>query len=144
MLLLVLAAQHRCQRLAKAIDRDVGDEAQAALVDADERYVEARQLACDAQHRAVAADHDSHVALAPEVIGLDGVIARQAGGQGGGPFERHVQPLAGEELGHLVEQFAHALGLRLAHDGSVTEALRGTRRGHAADHRAWPRACAAL
>ena len=60
---LVLAAQHGGQRGLVVVERDVGDEAQPALVDADQRHAVARQLAADAQHGAVAADHQAEIAL---------------------------------------------------------------------------------
>ena len=42
--------------VSKSPERDVGDEAEPALVDADERRVVRRELARDAEHRAVAAE----------------------------------------------------------------------------------------
>ena len=60
---LVLAAQHGRERGLVVLEWNVGDEAQASLVDADERHAVVRQLAADAQHGAVAADHQPQVAL---------------------------------------------------------------------------------
>ena len=60
-LLDVAASEHRVERGLHARQRNVGQKAQAPLVDADQRYVERRESARDRQHRAVAAEHDRQV-----------------------------------------------------------------------------------
>ncbi len=55
---LVSTGQHVGQRLDHRVERDVRHEAEPALVDADQRHVVRRELARDAEHRAVAADDD--------------------------------------------------------------------------------------
>ena len=53
--------QHGVKRRLHPGERNVGQESQAALVDADQRHVERRQPARDREHRAVAAQHDRQV-----------------------------------------------------------------------------------
>jgi hypothetical protein len=67
-LFFVVAGQHRCQHLCELARRNVGDEAEAAVVDAHHRCAVFRQLARDAQHRAVTTDHHREVALAPKLL----------------------------------------------------------------------------
>ena len=59
------AFQHARQRGLRVLQRDVGDEAQPPMVDADQRHAEGRQVARRAQHGAVAAhDHRQRGVLA--------------------------------------------------------------------------------
>ena len=76
-LLDVAAVEHRAERVLHAGERDVGEEAEPALVDADQRHVERRQLARDRQHRAVAAEHDGEVGGGPSASAIDDRIHRR-------------------------------------------------------------------
>jgi hypothetical protein len=96
---LVGAAQHRQQRGLVSVQRDVGDEPQAPLVDADQRHAVARQLAADAQHRAVAAHHQAQVALAPMASRPAWRSLRDAHVGGGLALERHLAALGMQEMG---------------------------------------------
>ncbi|KAG0735323.1 hypothetical protein G6F24_018742 [Rhizopus arrhizus] len=63
----------------RVLQRNVGDEAQPPVVDADQRHAEGRQVAARAQHGAVAAHHDGQRrALADFLEGGNGVFG-QAG-----------------------------------------------------------------
>ena len=62
------AAQHRHQCLGHLIERHVGHKAESAVVDADQRNLVRRQLARDAEHRAVAAEHDRDVGLLADCV----------------------------------------------------------------------------
>ena len=79
MVFLVLAAQHGLERGAVLVQRNVGDEAQAALVDADQRHAVARELPADAQHGAVAAHHQAQVALRADGRNVQGGVPCDAG-----------------------------------------------------------------
>jgi hypothetical protein len=59
------------RRRLVADEGDVGDEAEPALVDADERRAVAGELAGDAEHRAVAAEDDGDVAGGAERRGVE-------------------------------------------------------------------------
>ena len=122
MLFLVVAADHRRQRFAELAHRHIGDEAQAALVDAHQRYLPARQLARDAQHRAVAAHHHGQVAALAHVLRLQCFEIGDAGGQRGLTLERDLQPLVDQEVGDLLQHGADASCLVLANDHRVFEA----------------------
>ena len=75
--LLVFAMQHRRDRFLEVLKRDVGDKAQAPLVDADERRAVPGQMAADAQHGTVAADHQTEVAAATQSIDIHAWISLQ-------------------------------------------------------------------
>ena len=122
MVLVVLARQHRSERLAVAAQRDVGDEAQPPLVDADQRNAEARQLSRDAEHGAVAADDDRDVALLAELGRAQRAVVGQAGVERRFAFQRDLQPLADQEVRDLVQHIENALRVVLAHECSVTKA----------------------
>ena len=64
------------ERRGHSRQRNVGQEAQPPLVDADQRNVVRRDLARDREHRAVAAQHDREV-------GVRGQFARRRGGVAG-------------------------------------------------------------
>jgi hypothetical protein len=75
------------------VQRDVGDEAQPPLVDADQRRAVARQLAANAQHGAVAAHHHARSLAAPMAGHVEGGVARHAGDGGGALLEAHLAAL---------------------------------------------------
>ena len=124
---LVVAGDHRREHFGELAHGDVGDEAEPPLVDAHQRQAEARQLARDAEHRAVSAEHHRQVALAAEFGGLERAIAGDAGGQRRLLLERHVEPLADQEMRDVLEHPAYALGLVLAHERGMTKAGRHAR-----------------
>ena len=62
----VLAVEDRADAALHVVVADVGHEADAALVDADQRHAVAHQVARGGEHGAVAADDDREVgALSP-------------------------------------------------------------------------------
>lgn len=123
-LFLEVAGQHRRQRLAELPGGDIGDEAEPALVDADQRHRMRRQFAGDAEHRAVAADHHRQVAALAELGGAQRRVAvGQAGSGGGLALHRDLEALLSDELRDLSDQRADALGLELADDRRMPEAL---------------------
>jgi hypothetical protein len=107
--------------------RDVGDEAQPALVDAHQRQVVAGQFAGYADHGAVAAHHHRQVAALAQLLHRHAVEIGHAGGLRGLAFEAHLEPQADQEVRQLLEHRPNAAGLVLAHDGGMTEALRHAR-----------------
>ena len=64
-LLDVAAVEHRGERAGHRGERDVGEEAEAALVDADQRNVVRRELPREREHGAVAAETIARSALRP-------------------------------------------------------------------------------
>jgi hypothetical protein len=113
-------------------DGDVGDEAQAALVDAHQRQVPARQFTRDAQHGAVAAHHHGQVARWP-ILGAQGFEVGDAGGLGGVALEARLPGPLDQEVGDLLQHRADAPRLILANDRCMTEA-----QGHANDYTIGP------
>jgi hypothetical protein len=77
---LVLAGQHRDQRGLVVVERNVGDEAEPAAVDADQRNAVAGELPADAEHGAVAADHQAEVAALADFLDRQRLVARERRG----------------------------------------------------------------
>ena len=127
LLVLEIAGQDGCERALVLAQADVGDEAQAPLVDADERRAVAGELAGDAEHGAVTADDDGDVARFAERARGEPGVGVDAGVGGGAFLERHRQAVADQEGGHRLELFADALGVELADQRSVPEAGRHSR-----------------
>jgi hypothetical protein len=119
-LLDVPALEHGGERLGHAGERDIGEKAEASLVDADQRHVEGRELAAERQHGAVAADHDGEVGVLAE---LGGVCGTRAGD--GGIFRRvrveHDAVAAGREEGAELRDGAAMAGV----DRRPIRAMRG-------------------
>ena len=133
-LLDVAAVEHRVERGLHPRQRNVGQEAQAALVDADQRHVVRRQLARDREHRAVAAQHDREVGSLPP--------APPAGGRRIPGHRRVARGLGVEDdvRGRARPGTPRARASGAAMPGLAwrpTRATRGKRAGAAA--RAWPR-----
>ena len=129
LLFLVFAGHHRGERLLEAVGGDVGDEAQTPLVDADERCAVARELARDAEHRAVAAEHHREVALAAEFVDIERGVGIDPGALRSLRLERNGEPLADEDGGDALEHLAYAFGLKLADERGVSKAG-----GHSRDY----------
>jgi hypothetical protein len=124
LLVFVFAGHHRRQRFLELLDRNVGDETEAALVDADERRAVASQLAGDAEHRAIAAEHDRDVALLAERVDAERRVRVDAGAACGLRFERDLEALGDEKGAYSLEHLAYAFGLKLTHEGGVSKAVR--------------------
>ena len=114
-LLDVAAREHRRERVLHRRERDVGEEAEPALVHADQRDVVAREAPRDGQHRSVAADDDGDVDAGAEVGCRRGRVTgqRRVGGRFG--FEHDLVAPLGEKFGELHERFGDA-GARVAAD----------------------------
>ena len=115
----VFAAQHRRQRGAVVIERDVGDETQAALVDADQRNAMGRQLPPDTQHRAVAADDQHQVALRADARQIQVGVAGNADTGSRVALDDHLAPLRGEEVRDVLQGGPRRAGRRARHRGVV-------------------------
>ena len=72
---------------------NVGDEAQAPLVDADQRYAKFGQLAANAQHGAVTAHHQRQVTLRTNGRHIQNRVLCQSGAAGCVFFNRHIAAL---------------------------------------------------
>ena len=127
LLFVVLALEDGGERRLVAAEGDVGDEAEPALVDADERRAVAGELAGDAEHRAVAAEDDRDVAGGAEGLGIergpgvDAGVARRLG------LDRDRQAARDQEFRDRAELFADAAGVEFADERSVPEAGRHSR-----------------
>jgi heat-inducible transcriptional repressor len=117
---LVLAGQHGRQHGAVLVQRDVGDEAQPALVDADQGHAVAGQLAADAQHGAVAAHHQAQVAVRADGGDIQHRgVAGHARVAGGVAFHHHLAALGRQELRNVLQRGAVEAATRRRHRGVV-------------------------
>jgi len=85
-----LALQNFAERRQHALDRDVGNEAEAAEVDADEGDFVLGQLARNAEHGAVAAHHDDQIGLLADGVDVHGFNAGHAEVGRGIGLEHHA------------------------------------------------------
>ena len=81
----------------------------------------------DAEHGAVAAEHHCYVTLRTEGVDVEHRISVDAGVGGGLRFQRDREPLADQEPGDALEDFADAFGLELADQRGVSKAGRHSR-----------------
>ena len=124
-LLDVASVEHGAERGGHLAHRDVGEEAEPSLVDADQRHVEGRQLAREREHRAVAAQHDREVGLRGELGGGGGHVARQRRVLRGAGVEHDAMAARGEECRQLGER-PRDRGRRVAADeGDAGKAVGG-------------------
>ena len=130
-LLDVAPGQHRFQRALHPRQRDIGQETQTALVDADQRDVERREPPRDRQHRAVAAEDDHEIRVLAERVGRGARESLERRLPGGFRFDDDVVPALGEELGEACERLRHA-GAGIATDERDALETSG-RRGHGGD-----------
>lgn len=63
----VRAGQHRGEGAFHVGEGDVGQEAEASLIDTDQRHIEPGESPRDRQHRAVTADNDRELGFTPEL-----------------------------------------------------------------------------
>ena len=116
------------ERLGEPVEGDVGDEAEPALVDADQRRAVAGELAGDAEHGAVAAEHDRDVAGGAQRARRRGagqpvmpvLRAVSSSTETARPRPTRIRPIE-------FELFADAAGVEFADERSVPEAGRHSR-----------------
>ena len=125
--LVVLALEDGRQRRRELVEGDVGDEAEPALVDADQRQTVAREPAGDAEHGAVAADDDGDVAGLAQRLGVERGPFDDAGVVRGLFLDRDGKPVRDQESRDRAELFADAAGVEFADERSVPEAGRHSR-----------------
>ncbi len=121
---LVAAAQHRRQRLRHLVEGEVGHEPEAAVVDADQRHAERREFAGDAEHRAVATQHDGDVRVLADGMHRMAFDVVQSDALGGREVEQHPRPGRLDDARNREQRFADGFGARLPEQGDVAECLR--------------------
>ena len=124
----VLTGQHGAQGFGIPVQRNIGDKAQAPLVDADERHLKRRQPTAHAQHGAIPAHHQAQIALVANVFELHRRVARQAQFGGGIDLQHHLAALVHQEMGDAVQRGARGghrgrgvAGQVFAGDGNLAE-----------------------
>ena len=124
----VAAIEDGAERCGPLVERDVGDEAQAAVVDAHQRHLGARKLSGQAEQGAVAAHRDGQIGLAADAIGIGGLELGSADGLEGVGLHQHPDAAAGEKACDLEKRRRHPFRLIAAHQRDGSECL-----GHAGD-----------
>jgi hypothetical protein len=103
---LVIAGQHRGQGGLVAVERDVGNKAQPPLVDAHQRRAVAGQPPPHAEHGAVAAHHQTQIALATNAVDVQRGVAGQPHLVGRLVFQRQLAALLCNEARDVFERLA--------------------------------------
>jgi hypothetical protein len=88
------------------VQRNVGDEAQAPLVDAHQRHAVAGQLPADAQHGAVASHHQGQIDRLAHGRHVQRRVLEQTGVERGLALQRDVAALVVQKLGHFLDHLA--------------------------------------
>ena len=78
------------------------------VVDADQRRAVRRELAADAEHRAVAAEHHGDVGARADLRGTQGRVIGHADLRGGVRFEHHVEAALRDARGERGQRLADA------------------------------------
>ena len=92
--------------MLEVVERDVGDETEPPLIDADQRHAIAGELAADAEHGAVAADDQAQVALLADgrhgqhLMPGDPHVERRIA------LQVHLAALAVQKIGDLLDDAA--------------------------------------
>jgi len=111
----VTPVEHRGQRAFHIGERDVGQESEAALIDADQRHIERREPASDRQHRAVATDSDRKLGVASELFRRRGGVAGQRRALRGLRIEDDIVTAVRQKRRQALERLGDA-GARVAAD----------------------------
>ena len=118
-----MSREHARYQTVHVFDHNVGDEPQAAGVDADDGQPVGGKHACGAEHCAVAADGDGYFAFACDLMHRARLVARGVRHVTDGVFIE-IRPAAGffDDL----YKFLHIAGniaVRFCDDGNVFKAL---------------------
>ena len=100
----VIAFEYGADGLEHGVERDVGQETEPALVDADQRDVERRQRARDIEHGAVAAEHDRKIGLAADFLERQHRIPAVADVRRGQAVDQHLDAAACEKIAELEQR----------------------------------------
>ncbi len=129
----VPAVEHRREHRLHLRQRHIGEEAQAPLVDADQRHAVGRQLAGDREHRAVAAEHDGEVDGGAERGGIDDRIHGAGGRYRRLGRERDLVAARGEEIGEARQRLGQAGSFGASDSERDAGEACGQGRGHGSD-----------
>jgi len=121
----ILALQHLAQADRKTAIGNVGDEAQPALIDANQRHTIGRQLSANAQHRAIAAHHQTKVTLLTDLIHRQLLIPGQPHIECSVVFQDHLAALVVQEVSDCLDGAA-----RVCNRGSCGQGLVLADKGH--------------
>jgi len=122
--LVVLAGKDFVQLLPHLAGRDVGEEAEAALIDADEGDIEGGEGAGRIEQGAVATDHDDGVALAADLLPAGHGEAVVGPHLGSGRVQQHLHLAGGKVVGQHLERGPHGGVSILADDPCPLESVR--------------------
>jgi hypothetical protein len=97
--------QHLAHRFEHAAKRDVGHEAQAPLVDPDQRHAVGGQMARGREHAAVAAEHDREVRPGADLRVVDNRILAESAVTGCLRLDHYRAPLPDQKSGQRYQGF---------------------------------------
>ena len=125
---LVIALQHGQKHILVTLNGNVGDKAQSTLVNADQRQGVTGHLAADTQHGAIAPDDQAQVTFLADAAHVQRGVMGQTRVQSGFLVQNDLAALAGQKLGHIVQNQARAFqspslgaGVVFAKQRDVTE-----------------------
>ena len=121
----VCTIEHRAEHGFHLGDGNVGEESEPTLVDADQWHAEGRELACDREHGAIAADDDCELRDAPEFAGRRGRVALQWRVSGGSGVQHHAMAARDEELREPAQRFGDPRGGMAPNQGDGGEGPMG-------------------
>ena len=127
-LLDVAAVEHRAERRLHPRERNVGEEAQPTLIDADQRHVVRGQLAGKRQHRPVTAHDDRKIGFHPELCRRDGWKLGLPGEPRRLVLPHDAMAAGGQESGEALQRRREPGAAGTADEHDASKACRGQRR----------------
>ena len=103
MIFFKLTAQHRRQRGCVTVQRDVGDEPQPPLVDANQGHAKPGELAANAQHGAIAAHHQAKITFRADGVDIQYRVAGNAHVVRGVVLKNHLATLCTQKMGNVFQ-----------------------------------------
>ena len=102
-------SQHGRQCGLIGVERNIGNETQSALVDADQWRSKTGQAATNPQHRPIAPDDKAQIAPRTDLVYIQRWIVCQSGIAGGFCFQRNLTSLALQEMCNVFQSPARAV-----------------------------------
>ncbi|MNM84978.1 hypothetical protein D3C81_970830 [compost metagenome] len=125
----IVAIQHFGDLGFQLIGTDVGEETQAAAVDAEHRNIVLGQRPGSAEQTAVTTDHDDHVADFAEHLARRGLQAVPWQHFGDGVFEDHVQVTIEQKPFQSADGIQHLGTAQATDDADIAKLLHGAPAG---------------
>ena len=112
----IAAVQNASQGRQHVVECDVGGEAEAATVDADQWHARSGERSCCGEQGAIAADHDRQVSFGADALKIGGRYAVQIKALVGVSLDQHAQTALCQKAHQLQQLRAGAGAGELADD----------------------------